>query len=169
MHLGRLDQVVRGDRTLQLAFHGAELLDVEDELRLAQRIRLVEDFPADRPARRQALFGQHHAGVFDLRRVDEDGGTAAFQRIVDAGRVQLLADRGGFLEIEAGEEKLFAGRAALKHQNAEAAANESDDNKRRRDPHTTGTGELGNQPFSFFGGLVSHARPENSACVAIYD
>ena len=73
MDLGRLDHVIGGDRAFQLALHGPQFLDVEDELGLAQRVGLVEDLPADRPARRQPLLGQHHPGVFDLGGVDKNG------------------------------------------------------------------------------------------------
>ena len=169
MNLGRLDEVIGGNRALQLAFHGTQLLDVEDELGLAQGVGLVEDLPADRSARRQALLGQHHPGVFDPGGVDEDGRTAAFERIGNACSLEFIADRSGFFEVEAREQELFAGVAALKHDDAKAAAHEGDDNKGRGDAHAARARQLGDDALGFFCCWFGHARPEKTACAADCD
>ena len=164
-----MHHVIRADGAFELAFHRPDFLDVQDELRFAQSIGLVEDLPADRAAGGQALLGQHHPGFFDLFTVDEHGRTAAFERVGDAGRIKLVGNFAGFLEVEAREQQFLAAGIAAQHDDAQAAAHEGHDDKRRSDPHTSRPRELRNQAFGHFCGGISHERPEKSACVAICD
>ena len=161
MDLGRLDHVIGADRAFQLALHGPQFLDVENELGLAQRVGLVENLPADRAPGGQALLGQHHPGVFDLGGVDENGRTTALERIGNAGGVELAADFGGFLEIKTGEKELLPAFAALQHDDAQPAAHKGDDDERRCNAHAAGSGQLADQSLGIFWFDVRHARPEN--------
>ena len=56
-----LDAVDAADGAGELAFQRAQMIDVLDEARGAERVRLVEDLVADAAALGQAAFGELHA------------------------------------------------------------------------------------------------------------
>ena len=104
MDAGRLDAVDGADGAGELAFQRAQMVDVLDEARGAQRVRFVEDLVTDAAALGQAAFGELHPQPRHLVLRDQDH--AAF--IADLERnalpLQILDDAGGVVHAEVGEQ-----------------------------------------------------------------
>ena len=97
---GEGDAVQRTDGARQLAFQGALLVQVLDEIGLTQGAGVVEQLVAERPRGHQALARHQQAGGGHLVAVDHDGRAVTLDLVLDPGLVQRLGDRGGFLEVE---------------------------------------------------------------------
>ena len=105
MDARRGDAIKRANRARQLAFERAQAIDVLLELRLAERVRLVEDLVADRAARGQAVSREHHARVehFRARHIDR---AAVFADLVGNVRCfKPLGDLRHLAGLDAGEEQ----------------------------------------------------------------
>ena len=103
----RRDPVERVDRPAKLALKGALAVELLDEIRLPHGAGVVEDFVSDGSGGRQPLAGQHQAGGRHLVARHQDRRTITLHFIFDAGLIQGLRDRPGFLEVEVGIEQGF--------------------------------------------------------------
>ena len=75
----------------------------------------------------------------------------------------------GYLPGQLGTGQHLPAGVAAEHDDAQTAADERDDDKRRCDSHPSRPRELRHQAFGFFSFGVGHERSENSACIAICD
>ena len=92
MHACRLDAVESLDGAGKLAFKRAETIDVLNEARGAERIRLVENLVADAAALGQAAFGQRHAQPRHAVGRHHDDIAVIAQLVGDALAVELFGD-----------------------------------------------------------------------------
>jgi hypothetical protein len=99
-----LDPVDRPDGAGQLALQRPQMIDVLDEARGAQGVRLVEDLIADAAALGQAAFGELHPQASDLVLRHHDDRALVAQLEGDALAFQVLDDGGGVLHAEVGEQ-----------------------------------------------------------------
>ena len=104
MDAGGLDAVDGADGACQFAFQRAQMIDVLDETRGAQRVGFVEDLVADAAALGQAALGELHAQPRDLvlRHHDDGAVVADFERNCLA--FQVLDDGVGVFEAEVGKQ-----------------------------------------------------------------
>ena len=80
---GGLHAVEAADGAGELAFQGAQMVDVLHEGGGAERVRLVEDLVADAAALGQAAFGELHAQPRDLVFGHHDDGAVVLELIGD--------------------------------------------------------------------------------------
>ena len=106
----------------QFALERAQAIDVLLELGLSERVGLVEDFVADRPARGQAVGRQHHARFQHPRAGDKDGTAVAAQFVGDIGHV------------DAGEQQRFLFPAHAQHEREQQGGRHGRDPQRREQP-----------------------------------
>src|ERR1700752_5287256 len=104
MHPRSLDAVDRGNGAGELTLERPQMVDVLNEARGPQRIRLVEDLVADAAALGQAAFGELHAQPGHLVLGDHDDAAFVAQLVWNALAVQVLDDAGGVLQTEISEE-----------------------------------------------------------------
>src|SRR5579872_174247 len=104
MNARGLDAVDGANGACEFTLQRAQMVDVLDETRGAERIRLVENLVADAAALGQAPLGELHAQPRDLvlRHHDHGAVIAEFER--NGLAFQVLDDGGGILEAEVGEE-----------------------------------------------------------------
>ncbi len=102
VHAGAADAVNALNGARQFAFQSAQMVDVLDESRGAEGVRLVEDFVADAGGR-QVVLGQRHAQLGHLVGGHQDG-AAFFGVIFDGHGVELGGDRGGVARFQTGEQ-----------------------------------------------------------------
>ena len=95
---------------------------------------VVEDLVADRAGGRQALGRQHQPGRGDLVARHHDGRAVALDLVLDAGLVERLGDRAGFLQVEVGIEQGFGLAADTQHQRDQRRGDARRDAEDRRQP-----------------------------------
>ena len=97
MDAGRLDAVDGADGAGEFAFQRAQMIDVLDEARGAERVGFVEDLVADAAALGQVAFGELHPQPRHLVLRHHDDG--AFVAQLEGNRLafQILDDAGGIL------------------------------------------------------------------------
>ena len=98
MDAGGLDAVDGADGAGEFALQRAQMIDVLDEARGAERVGFVEDLVADAAALGQAALGELHAQPRDLVLRHHDHG--AFVAQLEGNRLafQVLDDAGGVLD-----------------------------------------------------------------------
>ncbi len=105
MHARGLHPVERADGTGELAFERAQVVDVLDEARGAERVGLVEDLVADAAALGQPALGELHAQARHALLRNHDDGAVVLELERDGLAFQVLHDRSGVLEAEVGEQR----------------------------------------------------------------
>jgi hypothetical protein len=101
---GRLNAVDGADGAGQFALQRAQMIDVLDEARGAERVGLVENLVADAAALGQAALGELHAQPRDLVLRHHDHGAIIAQLERDGLAFEVLDDPGGVLDAELGKE-----------------------------------------------------------------
>ena len=101
----RLDAVDGADGAGKFALERAQMIDVLDEARGAERVGFVEDLVADAAALGQAALGELHAQPRDLVLRHHDDGAVVAQLVGNGLAFQVLDDGGGVLEAEVGKER----------------------------------------------------------------
>ena len=97
MDARRLDAVDAADGAGEFALERAQMIDVLDEARGAERVGLVEDLVADAAALGQAAFGELHAQPGDLVLRHHDDAAVVAHLEGDALALEVLDDAGGVL------------------------------------------------------------------------
>ena len=178
-----LDPVDGADGAGELALERAQMIDVLDEARGAQRVRLVEDLVADAAALGQAAFGELHPQPGDLVLRHQDDRALVAHLEGDALAFQVLDDGGGVLHAEIGEQggHLRRGDAhddeARRSRSARPSPRPSPSSARRpapsgsqRDPakptapHSIRTGDLTRLPFGI--GPLGQILPRSMVSIA---
>ena len=113
----------------QLAFQGAQMIDVLDKGGGAEGVGLVEDLIADAGGG-QIVLGQRHAQLGHLVGGDQDG-AAILDVILDGHGVQLAGDGGGIARVQAGEQdglgRLGDGAGDIKEEGGQHGGNAGHD------------------------------------------
>ena len=104
MDPGRLDAVDGADGAGQFALERAQMIDVLDEARGAERVGFVENLVADAAALGQAALGELHAQPRDLVLRHHDHGAVVAQFVGNGLAFQVLDDGGGILDAEVGKQ-----------------------------------------------------------------
>ena len=112
VNAGRSDALDRLDGAGEFAFQRAGFLDALLEVRLPERVCVVEDFVADSAAGGQAGMGEQHAGLGDLVGRDVDLCTAGFELIGDMRAAELVRHLAGIAQVEVAVEQRHARRRA---------------------------------------------------------
>src|SRR6516165_12673102 len=104
MHPCRLDAVDGADGAGKFALQGAQVIDVLDEARGAERVGFVEDLVTDAAALGQASFGELHAQPRDLVLRHHDDGAVVADFEGNRLAFEVLDDGGRVLKAEVGKE-----------------------------------------------------------------
>ena len=99
----------RSDRTAELAFERAPLIDVGEKGGGSESPRLIEDLVTDRTAAGQPFFGHGHAQAGDLIGGHHDALTTAMEFMGHAHGFQPADDFGTIGEIETAIEQCVVG------------------------------------------------------------
>jgi hypothetical protein len=108
-----------------------------DEVGLAQGAAGVENLVADRAGGHQTLARDQQTGRIDLVAGDQDGRAVAPGLVLDAGLIQRLGDRRGFLQVEVGIEELVGLLADHKDDRGDHGDRAGADANQRRQPADT--------------------------------
>ena len=108
VHAGRLHLGQRGDGAGEFALERPAIVDVLEELGLAER-DLVEDLEADASTARHALAGKLQAKGVGAAGGHEDGPPAILQPVVDVVGRQAIDDLGRLFAVEVAEEHAILG------------------------------------------------------------
>ena len=127
------DPVERPDGARELAFERAQVVDVLDEARRAERVRFVENLVADAAALGQAALGERHAQPRHPVLRHHDDGAVVAQLVGDALALQVLHDGGGVLEGEVGEQRRHLRRGDAQDEEGEKADQRDGDGAHRGD------------------------------------
>ncbi|GCC43671.1 hypothetical protein chiPu_0027789, partial [Chiloscyllium punctatum] len=146
-----LDAVDGADGAGELALQRAQMIDVLDEARGAQRVRLVEDLVADAAALGHAALGELHPEPrhLVLRHHDRGAVIAQFER--DRLALQLLDDGRGILGRQVGEQGGHLRRGDAHDDEREEADQGRSDRNHGREAGRTKTSQESNQTL--------HQRP----------
>ena len=104
MDAGGLDAVDGANGARELALERAQMIDVLDEARGAERVGFVEDFVTDAAALGQPALGKLHAQPRDLVLRHHDHGAIVAQFERNRLAFQVFDDAGGILNAEIGKE-----------------------------------------------------------------
>ena len=104
MDAGGLDAVDGADGAGEFALQRAQMIDVLDEARGAERVGFVENLVADAAALGQVAFGELHPQPRDLVLRHHDDGAFVAQLEGDRLAFQILDDAGGIFGGEVGEQ-----------------------------------------------------------------
>ena len=121
VHARRLHPVERPDGARELAFERAQVIDVLDEARGAERVGAVEDLVADAAALGQAAFRELHAQPRHPVARHHDHGAFVAQLERDVLALQVLDDGAGVLDRQVGEQHRHLRRRHAHDQEGEEA------------------------------------------------
>ena len=107
------------DGSRQLAFERAQIVDILNKTRRAERIRLVENLVADAASLGQALPGERHPQPCHPILGHHDGVAVVAQLVTDRLPLQLLHDRGRVLIGQIGEERCHLRRGDAQNEEGE--------------------------------------------------
>ena len=102
---GVLNRIKGTDRTRQLAFQRAQMIDVLHETRGAEAFFLVENFITDRTAFGQAIRCHQHPDFSDLIRGNTNEAAAGVNLVWNFKRIKFLPDGSGVVLVKFGIKK----------------------------------------------------------------
>jgi hypothetical protein len=137
MHARRHHAVDAPDGAGELALERAQIVDILDKARGAERVRLVENLVADAAAFGQAFAGKRHAQPRDPILGHHDGAAVVAQFVSDALPLQILHDRRRVLVGQIGEERGHLRRGDAQDEEGEKAHEGQGDCGHGRDPWRT--------------------------------
>src|SRR5487761_2083915 len=137
MYTRRLDAVDGADGAGKLAFERAQMIDVLDEARGAERVGFVENLVTDAAALGQAALGELHAQPRDLVLRHHDYGAIIAQFVGNGLAFQVLDDRGRILDAEVGVEGGHLRRGDAHNDEREEAEQRGCHRDHRHQPRST--------------------------------
>ena len=140
-----LDAVDGADGAGEFAFQRAQMIDVLDEARGAERVGFVENLVADAAALGQAALGQLHPQPGDLVLRHHDHGAFVAQLEGDRLAFQVLDDAGGVLGGEVGEQGGHLRRRDAHDDECEEADQRGCDRDHRHQPRRTKPSQESNE------------------------
>ena len=121
MHPRRLDAVDAADGTGEFAFECAQVVDILNETRGAERVGLVENLIADAAALRQAALGEFHPQPRHTILRHHDDAAVVTQLVGNSFAIEFLYDRSRIAKRQVGKKGGHLRRGYAQHQKSEEA------------------------------------------------